>query len=277
MCRLLPSLYLVLGLLLLGCPTAPAQSTFDLFGSARADGLSRATTAAPTAWGAHANPATNAVVPDYSVSFYAQEAFGLSSLRYGAVSLVAPFRWGAAIGGASTFGFEEYREMHFNAGMARSFSFGTTRSFHLGATLRYHHTRIAGYGSASGWALNLGLLVQMLPALHLGAHATNVNGASLTDGEALPRTLSMGLQYRAHEDIRVLVDLFKDVAFPATARMGLEVRPLDVLALRAGASTVPTQFSGGVGVTLGPLEADVAAQQHQELGWSPSATLRLYW
>lgn len=277
MCRFLLSLSLVLGVQLLGCPMAPAQSTFDHFGSARADGLSRATTAAPTAWGAHANPATNAAISNYAASFYAQEAFGLSPLRYGAVSLVVPFEWGTVVGGSSTFGFDEYREVHFNAGMARGFSFGTTRSFHLGATLRHHHTRIAGYGSANGWALNLGLLVEMLPSLHLGAHATNVNGASLTDGEPLPRTLSLGLHYQAHDDVRVLMDVFKDVSFPATARAGVEVRPLDVLALRAGVSTVPTRFSGGVGVTLGPLEADVAAQQHQQLGWSPSASLRLHW
>lgn len=277
MLRLLPSLALALGVLALGCPQVPAQSTFDQFGSARSDGLGRATTAAPTAWGAHANPATNATPSRYSASFYAQEAFGLSVLRYGAVSLVAPFGWGTVVGGTSTFGFEEYREVHFNAGLARSISLGTTRSFHLGATLRHHHTRIAGYGSAGGWALNLGLLVQMLPALHLGAHATNVNGASLTDGEPLPRTLSLGTHYRVHDDVRVLVDLFKDVAFPTTVRAGLEVQPINVLTLRAGASTVPTRFSGGVGVTLGPLEADVAAQQHQQLGWSPSASLRLYW
>ncbi len=275
--RLLLSLALVLGGLSLGSPPAPAQSTFDHFGSARADGVGRATTAAPTAWGAHANPATNALLPHAAASFYVQEAFGLSALRYGAASLAAPFSWGTVVGGASTFGFEEYREVHLTAGLARSFSFGTSRSFHLGATVRRHHTRIAGYGSAGGWALNLGLLVQMLPSLHLGAHTTNVNGASLTDGEPLPRTLSVGLHYRAHDDVRLLADVFKDVSFPATARAGVEVRPLDMVGLRAGVGTVPTRFSGGVGILLGLLEADLAAQQHQQLGWSPSASLRLSW
>lgn len=267
----------IVGLLVL-CPLpVPAQSTYDLFGSAKADGLAQATTAAPTAQGAHVNPAANADASEYSAVSYAQEPFGMSVLRYGAVSVSAPAQWGTLIGGASTFGFEDYRELHVTGGGARSFSFGTSRAVHLGLMLRYYHTRIAEYGRAGGIALNPGLLVEILPSFHLGAHATNVNGATLTSGEPLPRTLAVGLQYRAHDDIRVLADLFKDVVFPATLRVGIEARPVDVFVIRAGASTTPTRFTAGIGVALGPLEADLAAQQHQELGWSPSASLRVYW
>lgn len=258
-------------------PLATAQSTYDLYGSARADGLGWATTAAPLARGVHANPAASAAATRHTATFYAQQAFGLRVLRYGAVSVVAPFRWATAVGGASTFGFEDYREIHFSAGGARSLSLGTTRSIHLGLLLRYHHTRIAGYGSAGALALNPGLLVEILPSLHLGAHATNVNGATLAADEPLPRTFALGLAYEAYDDVRILADLYKDMAFPATVRAGVEVSPIDALALRAGVTTTPTRFTGGVGVSVGPLEAHVAARQHQQLGWSPSASLHLYW
>lgn len=267
----------MLGVLFLFPAVGWAQSTYDLFGSAKADGLAQATTAAPSARGPHANPAAHGPAQASSAAFYAQEPFGMSVLRYGAVGLSAPFQWGTLIGGGSTFGFEDYREIHYTLGAARGVSFGTSRSVYLGLVLRYHHTRIAGYGRAGGLALNPGLLVKVLPSLHLGAHATNINGSSLTEGEPLPRTLALGVQYRAHDTVRILVDLFKDVVFPATARVGLEARPVDAFVLRAGGSTAPTRFSAGIGVALGPLEADLAAQQHQQLGWSPSASLRFDW
>jgi hypothetical protein len=120
-------------------------------------------------------------------------------------------------------------------------------------------------------------MVRLLRSLRLGAHATNLNGPSLVDGEPLPRTLAVGLSYRALEQMRVLVDAFKDVRFPLSVRGGLEVRPVSLLALRAGITTAPVRFTGGAGVRLGRLQANIAMEQHQVLGWSPSASLRVQW
>jgi hypothetical protein len=147
----------------------------------------------------------------------------------------------------------------------------------VGLTGRYYHTHIEGYGSAGAVGLHLGLLLPLFSSLDLGAHATNVNGPSLVEGEPLPQTLSVGLQYRVDDNLLVLADVFKDRAFPAAVRGGLEVRPLSLIALRAGVATAPTRFTGGVGLHLGRLQAHVAAEQHAELGWSPSASLNLHW
>lgn len=253
------------------------QSTYDLFGSARADALGNSTTASAQATGVHANPAVRATVETGTAVFYARQSFGLSALRYGASHATIPFEWGVVSSGAGTFGFEDYREVHLNAGYARSFTFGTSREAHVGITTRYYHTSIAGYGSAGALGLNLGIALRLLRSLQIGAHATNVNGAALVTDEPLPRTLAVGLSYQALKRMRVLVDVFKDVRFPTAVRGGIEVHPVSALALRAGLTTAPVRFMGGAGVRLGPLRADVAAEQHQELGWSPSASLTVYW
>jgi hypothetical protein len=256
---------------------AHAQSAYDLFGSARADALGNSTTALVSAAGVHANPAARATVPDVEATFYAREGFSLSALRYGATHVTVPVAWGALSGGASTFGFDEYREVHLSGGYARSVQFGTARSVHLGLTARYHHTSIEGFGSAGAVGLNAGFVLTLLRSLRLGAHATNVNGGALVENAPLPRTLAVGLAYRALDRMRVLVDLFKDVRFPTAIRGGIEVHPIPILALRVGITTAPVRFTGGVGARLGPLRADVAAEQHQDLGWSPSASLRVRW
>lgn len=266
---------LVLGLFL--TVDVEAQSTFDQYGSTRADGLGQATTAAPREHGAYANPALSATASERTVAFYAREGFGLSALRYGAMSVTTPFRWGTVLGGASTFGFDDYREVHLSVGYARSLSFGTTRRVHLGATVRYYHTRIATFGSAGAVAVNPGLMVRLLPSLHLGAHVVNVNRAHLTEAEPLPQTFSLGVAYDALEHVHIMADVYKDVAFPATVRLGIEVQPVRILDLRAGTTTTPARFTWGAGFRLDPIRAEVAAERHQQLGWSPSASLQIRW
>ena len=256
---------------------ALAQSTYDLYGSARADALGNSITADPEAIGVHANPASLASAASPTTLFYARQAFGLSALRYGAGFFGVPFQWGSVSAGASSFGNREYREVHGSVGYARGFQFGTSRGVRAGIRLRYYHTSIKGYGSASGLAVNVGIGLTILPALRLGVRATNLNGTSLTKGEPIPRTLAVGAQYRAIEEVSVTVDVFKDLQFPLTVRGGIEYRPVDPLFLRAGVSTAPVRFSGGAGIHLGPIQASVAAEQHQELGWSPSASICIRW
>lgn len=275
---------LLLGLLLtslfvsyVGPTPAHGQSSYDLFGSARTSGLGYASTALSTAVGVHANPSASALHQQRTVSFFAREGFGLSALRYGSVYGTWPARWGVTSVGASTFGGGGYREVHYSLGYARGLHFGTSREVYVGLTGRYYHTQIDGYGGTGAFGLHLGLLLPILPALHLGAHATNVNGPSLVDGEVLPQTLAVGLQYRVSSRLLLVTDVFKDLSFPATVRAGIEVHPIPILALRAGVTSSPTRFTGGVGLLLGWVRAHVAAEQHAELGWSPSASLEIRW
>jgi len=253
------------------------QSSYDLFGNARADALGNATTALPATVGVHSNPSARTGLSRPTALFYARQSFGLEALRYGATHVAVPVSWGTLSGGASTFGFEDYREVHLSLGYGRALQFGTARSLRMGGTLRLHHTSIAEYGRAAALGLNLGLGLRLLRSLHLGATATNVTGAHLVAEEPLPRTLAVGLFYQALDDVLVVLDAFKDVRFPLTVRGGLEVQPVSPLFLRVGVTTTPTRFRVGTGVRLGPLNADVAAEQHQRLGWSPSASLRVRW
>lgn len=274
----------LLGLLIAGTflglvePTpAHSQSTYDLFGSARASALGYASTAITTSAGIHANPAASALHQRRTVSFFVRETAGFSSFRYGSVYGAWPTGWGAVSGGASTFGGDAYREVQYSLGYAQGLHLGTSREMHLGLTVRYYHTQIEGYGGAGALGIHLGALLPLLPSLDLGAHATNVNNPSLVEGEALPQTLSVGIQYRITSRLSAVMDIFKDLSFPASVRGGLEVRPIPMLALRAGVTSVPTRFTGGVGLHLNHLRVHVAAEQHNELGWSPSASLEARW
>jgi hypothetical protein len=270
--------FIVFAAPLLLVPPAWAQSLMDLRGGARAAALGQATTALAGDLGGHMNPAAVATHPDRGVTFYARQDFGLAELRLGSAFLVEPTRLGHLAAGASTFGFEDYREVHLTAGYARGIALGTSRRLHVGAFARYVRTQLGGsYGQAGALGLSLGGLVQVLPALSFGAHATNVNAPRLAGRDELPQTLAAGLAYDATDRFRVVADVFKDIDFPLSARAGVEVAPVEALAVRAGVTTEPTRFSAGAGVRVGHLAADVAAEQHLDLGWSPSVALSVWW
>lgn len=252
-----------------------AQTSME--GGARAAALGGATTAlAGDVWG-QANPASWSTLSGRAVSFFASEAFGLAELRLGAAHYVEPTRLGTFAVGARTFGFEAYRETHLNLGYARGFSFGTTRQFHVGVNARYYRVNIPQYGQAGTLGLSLGGLVSIGSSVYVGFHALNVNVPTLAGHEELPRTLSVGISYTPSERVRVVADAYDDIRFPLAIRAGLEIYPVQALALRAGVGTEPVRFSTGAGVRVGRLRADLAAERHEALGWSPALAVRLQW
>lgn len=254
-----------------------AQTGMYLIGPARTIALGRATTALSTDVGGHANPAVEAAHPRRSILFFAHEAYALAELRLAGVYYIEPTGIGTFSAGASAFGYSDYREMYAIVGYARSFTLGTTRHVYAGLHVRYHRTQIAGYGHARALDLSVGGLVSVLPTLDFGFHATNLNGATLTQDTALPRTLALGISYLAADRLRIVMDAFKDIDFPVSLRGGLEIDLVPALTLRTGVTTNPTRFAAGVGVRIGRLSADVAAEQHLELGWSPAVALGVYW
>jgi len=270
---------LLLGLLLLVLTTTPvwAQSSYDRYGGARSSALGYAATALAGDAGSHMNPALRALHEQPVAVVFVRQSFGLSPLRYGTAHLAVPLRGFVASGGAGTFGFSDYRELHLNLGAARSVRLGTTRALHLGVNLRYHHLRIPGFGRGGALAGNVGIAAEVLPTLMLGAHATNLLGAALAPTVPVPQTLAVGLGYLASRNVRVLADVVKDLDAPVSLRTGLEVVLVELLALRAGAATQPRRWTAGTGVELGALSADLAAERHPELGWSPSAALSIRW
>lgn len=279
--RTLFFLLLIAMLMGLTSRSTAAQTTTSMEGGARAAALGHAATALPgDLWG-FSNPASWATLPGRALSFYAGQAFGLSAMRFGAAHYVEPTALGAFAGGARTFGSEDFRETTFNLGYARGFSLGTTRAIYVGVDVRYFQiAQGGGYGSAGAAGLSLGGLVPILPGVHFGASATNLNGPTLrteTGDEELPRTLALGLSYAPDERLLVLVDGFKDIDRPLSVRAGAELRPVEALAFRLGVTTAPTRFTAGVGLRLDRIRAAVAAEQHQDLGWSPAASLGLQW
>ena len=254
------------------CAAGPASAQLVPLaeGGARTLALGRAGTAlSGDVWGHH-NPASQAGLSGRAAGAFASQAFGLSELRVGAVAYAEPTRFGTFSGTARTYGFEDFRETHFGIGYARAFPVSASRSVHAGLALGYTSVSITEFGSGGALGLSLGAMMEVLPGLDFGFHAYNLNRPELTEFDPLRSGLEVGLAYQAVEQALLLFSVDKDVDFPVSFRGGLEVQPVDVLFLRAGFTTEPVRFSTGVGVAVGILRADVAAERHDVLGWTPA-------
>ena len=260
----------LVALLLLGAGPARAQLVPLAEGGARTLALGRAATALRGDVWAHYNPASPAALPGRAASAFASQAFGLSELRVGAVAYAEPTRWGTFAATARTYGFEDFRETHFGLGYARAVPISASRSIHVGASVGYTTVAITDYGSAGAFGISAGALMEVLPGLDFGFHAYNLNRPEFSQFDPLWSGLNVGLAYRPVEQALVLLSVDKDVDFPISFRGGVEVQPVDVLSLRAGFTTEPVRFSTGVGVAVGILRADVAAERHEVLGWTPA-------
>ncbi len=251
-----------------------AQSQ-SLEGGARAVALAGATTALTADVWAHVNPAAWAGWRQAALSLMVSQAYGLEALRLRAATYVQPVVRMVVAAGIRTFGFDAYRETHLWLGLARTLHPATRRPLHLGLSLRYQHVSIERYGATGALGLWAGLQAGVFPWLTVGMAATNLNAPRLAGRESLPRTLQLGLAYHPAAPFQLLVDVYKDLRFPPDFRAGVEIKALSALVLRAGMGTVPERFTAGFGLTIGPLQTDVAVEYHAVLGWSPALSLTL--
>lgn len=266
---MLVSLLRALALCALVAPAARAQLVPLAEGGARTLALGRATAGlGGDVWGHH-NPASWATLPARAASAFASQAFGVSELRLGAVAIAEPTRYGTLAATARSYGFEDFRETYFALGAARPFAVSASRRVHVGLKLGYTSVSIPTFGSAGTLGLSLGAMTEVLPGLDFGFHAYNLNRPEITETDPLRRGLEVGFAYRPAEQALVLIGVDKEVDFPISFRGGLEVQPVEVLFLRAGFTTEPVRFSTGVGVRVGILRADVSAERHEWIGWTP--------
>ncbi len=223
------------------------------------------------------NPAFLATTKQPGLSLYADQGFGLTELRTGALHLTYPFSFATLAAGAQTLGFDAYRVSNLSLAAGRAFSLGTLRTFDAGVALTLHHAQIQGYGSGAALSLDAGFRVSLLPELAVGASGQNLTASRLGGVEPVPQVLRVGLAYLPAARLAVTGDVVKDARYPLSARGGVELTAVEALLLRVGGGTAPTSFSAGMGLRLGIVRVDLAATRHAWLGWSPALELGLAW
>ena len=254
---------------------APARAQYAE-GGARTLALGRAGVAlGGDAWG-HLNPAAWASVEGGQAALQASQAFGLSELRLGALAAVLPTPVGVAALGARTYGFDEHRETRVVVGLGRTLPLSPTRRLDVALAVGYESAATEGFGSSGSVLVSAGVQGEVLSRLRIGLAGRNLLGIVRGEDDDLRHSaatvpgVAVGLAYAASDRAVLVLDADQDLDFGLSVRGGIEVRPVDALALRVGAGSEPVRFSAGAGVVVGPLRADLAVELHQELGMTPA-------
>ena len=261
-----------LTLLIFFCAEASAQV---LPAGPRAAAMAGAGVAVADASFADSNPASFSGTRVLSVR--AAQLYGLPELRFGEAFVTLPALRGGVAFSIAGFGFDDYREMLLSLGYSRSIRAGTARPLLAGIRLHWFSLSIDGYGSASTPSLSAGLILPVDERLTLGMAASNLYAPPRSAAGVLDRSVTVGATIRPAGSLLVVVEAWKAATSPADLRFGLEVRPLEVVALRAGFTLEPRRYAAGAGLHLAPIFADLAAQYHDALGWSPSVAAGVSW
>lgn len=207
----------------------------------------------------------------------AAQIFELHQLRFAEAFVAIPAFGGGAALSISGFGFEDYRETLVSLGYGRPIWAGTVRPLLAGIRLRWYSLSIDGYGSASAPSLSAGLILPVSHGLALGMAASNLYVPPGNLSEVLERSLTIGAMLRPTENFLLAMDAWKAATSPVDVRFGLEVKPLSAIALRGGFTLEPERYTAGIGLLLSRLRADLAAERHETLGWTPSIAVGVSW
>jgi len=205
--------------------------------------------------------------------FYDPGSYGLTELSYRGMVAAIPANAGVIGLSATRYGFELYRESEFGIAFARDID-----EIGFGIRITYYSVTIQNYSSGGTFGIDAGLLIPVNDRLTSGIALRNVGAPSIgSSGEKLPQYVSLGIAYAPLESMKLLLDCGKEGGFDASPKIGVEYWPVESIALRAGASEVPSSTACGIAVRFSSWECDYALSRHGDLGWSHQASLTFQW
>lgn len=248
-----------------------AQIGNDLVGS-RSAAMGGYNVTLSDVWSANNNQAGLGFMEDLSGGIYYENRFLLKETSYKAGAFVIPVKSGAFGISVTSFGFELYSET--KAGLSYGQRFGD--KFSMGVQLNYLNTKLTQeYGSKTSITGAIGLIAKLSKELSLGVHIYNPTRAKLAeyDNERVPTIMKLGLDYRFSKKVMLAVSTEKDVNFDAVVNAGVEYHVTEILYLRGGLSSNPTQYAFGFGMQLKDFKIDLSSSFHQTLGITPGISI----
>jgi hypothetical protein len=248
-----------------------AQIGNDNIGS-RSTSMGGYSTTLSDLWSANNNQAGLGFASNFSGGIYYENRFLLKETSYKAGALIFPVKIGAFGISVTSFGFELYNET--KAGISYGQRFGD--KFSVGVQMNYLNTKLANeYGSKTSITGAIGLIAKLSKEITIGMHVYNPTQSKLAeyDNERIPTIMKLGLGYQFSEKVLLGVETEKDMNFEAIFKAGLEYHITEVLYLRGGISTNPTQYAFGFGMKLKDFKIDLSSSFHQTLGMTPAISI----
>ncbi len=252
--------------LLLPYSGALASDAHAFGGRAAALGQSVLTLSDP--WALFNNPAGMSGNPSASAVLGATRSFLQPGMDRQCIGFNLPSELGHFGLGASQFGYSAFREQHVRGAYAREFG----KQLSLGIDVHYLVLSIPGYGSRHTLTAGAGAIYHPIEQLRVAARVFNPFRMALSEEprQELPAFLALALSYHPGEGLLFTLQSEQSLDQGLLIRVGMEYAILPQLSLRAGYSSEPGSFHGGLGFEWQRVSVDLASSFHPFLGVSPS-------
>lgn len=161
------------------------------------------------------------------------------------------------------------------AGLAYAMKLGNR--FAAGIQLDYIGTALGEeYGKRSNLTFEAGIMAKMTEQLTFGAHVFNPLHVKISEfnDERIPTILNAGFGYEFSNKLLLTAEAFKNSEFPMELRTGAEYKFNKMAFARIGLGTNPFRYTFGFGIETKIFSFDLSSSVHQQLGYSPQASLQ---
>ena len=223
------------------------------------------------AFSGRGNIAALAGVQRFSAGVYAERRFMLQELAsYSFAAALPTFNGGFGLQG-DYYGGSSYNETSLGLGYARKLG----NKVNLGLQFEYFSMKTEGYGSASAFTFDAGLIFHLTEALQTGLHTYNPVRMKIgkSGEEKLASVYGAGLGYDVSPQLFIGAEIQKTEDRPLNVNGGLHYRFAQNFLARAGFSSATAVYYIGFGVTVKSFRVDVTSSFHPYLGPTPGLLL----
>lgn len=253
-------------LLLLLAERTVAQNTSTIMG-ARSASMGNSSAMLSDEWSLFNNIGGLAKVNETITAFSFEAKPALPGSSRMAATYSTPLKLGALGVGVFKFGDNVYSEQMLTTGYSNQFGIAS-----LGIKLNYIQYRAEGFGTKSALSVSVGGIAQITNQLSVGAYIQNLNQPKLTNGERVPVRLAAGLSFKPTEEIVLITEIEKDLAYDPIFKAGMEYCIHKKVFARTGFNLNPEAAFFGVGFKGWRLKFDYAIQYNNTLNFAHQAS-----
>jgi len=209
------------------------------------------------------NPATLSFTSGSMFSFNTGNIFGIKELKFHQIVAVLNRgkKWNLRFIG-SRMGGDLYIESFFSMGL----SVKIVDSFSTGVNLNVYEVIVKKYVSSMRVTFDMGFAYDVNKKLLISVLFRNIeDGLKGKMYSNIPQEFYYAVKYRVAQVLSLYLELYKDILYPFTFRMGYKVSPIKYIDLLAGYQIYPDRFSAGISLNLSFLKVSISYLNHEVL------------
>jgi opacity protein-like surface antigen len=219
-------------------------------------------------WSITGNPAGIALIQSSTIALnYVKYLSGTDISKQG-ILFIFPFEKNVIGFDFYSYGISQFNEITAAGVMARQF--GNQISFAL--KINYHQIKISGYGTTSGFSVDVGVIYTLNQQLKVGLYINNPTLQEYSNkliNIVIPSAIYTGLSYEISNKILLATTISKHIGFALDVGLGIEYKLIDALSIRTGITIKPFKKYAGIGLAYKKFSFSTTIEDDPFISYKP--------